>query len=52
MQRLAAVGLRSTIQAASASPAYLLHRFHRDDFKAGFETMKAGSSGKVVLDWT
>jgi len=30
----------------------ITHRFHRDDFKAGFETMKAGSSGKVVLDWT
>lgn len=30
----------------------ITHRFHRDDFKTGFETMKAGSSGKVVLDWT
>ena len=30
----------------------ITHRFHRDDFRAGFETMKAGSSGKVVLDWT
>ena len=30
----------------------ITHRFHCDDFRTGFETMKAGSSGKVVLDWT
>ncbi len=30
----------------------ITHRFHVDEYRAGFETMKAGSSGKVVLDWT
>ncbi|MEY1554602.1 L-threonine 3-dehydrogenase [Yoonia sp. R2331] len=30
----------------------ITHRFPIDDYQAGFETMKAGSSGKVVLDWT
>jgi len=30
----------------------ITHRFAADDFRTGFETMKAGSSGKVVLDWT
>lgn len=30
----------------------ITHRFPIDDYKTGFETMKAGSSGKVVLDWT
>lgn len=30
----------------------ITHRFQADDFRGGFETMKAGSSGKVVLDWT
>lgn len=30
----------------------ITHRFDSDDFRTGFETMKAGSSGKVVLDWT
>jgi threonine 3-dehydrogenase len=30
----------------------ITHHFDVDDFKEGFETMKAGSSGKVVLDWT
>lgn len=29
----------------------ITHRFGVDDFVKGFETMKAGSSGKVVLDW-
>ncbi len=31
--------------------AVITHRFKVDDFAAGFATMKAGSSGKVVLDW-
>ncbi|ASM74019.1 MULTISPECIES: L-threonine 3-dehydrogenase [Roseobacteraceae] len=30
----------------------ITHRFHVDDFKAGFAAMKSGQSGKVVLDWT
>lgn len=30
----------------------ITHRFPIDKFRTGFETMKAGSSGKVVLDWT
>ncbi|WP_299851157.1 L-threonine 3-dehydrogenase [uncultured Roseovarius sp.] len=29
----------------------ITHRFHVDEFHKGFETMKSGSSGKVVLDW-
>ena len=29
----------------------ITHRFHIDEFRAAFETMRAGSSGKVVLDW-
>ena len=30
----------------------ITHRFRVDDFAEGFETMRGGSSGKVVLDWT
>lgn len=30
----------------------ITHRFPVDEFRTGFEIMKAGSSGKVVLDWT
>ena len=29
----------------------LTHRFDVDRFEDGFEAMKSGSSGKVVLDW-
>jgi len=30
----------------------ITHRFGAGDFEAGFEAMKSGLSGKVVLDWT
>lgn len=30
----------------------ITHRFKVDAFKDGFEAMRGGSSGKVVLDWT
>ena len=29
----------------------ITHRMHVDEFKTGFETMKSGKSGKIVLDW-
>ncbi len=29
----------------------ITHRFKAADFEAGFETMRSGSSGKVVLEW-
>jgi threonine 3-dehydrogenase len=29
----------------------ITHRFKVDDFREGFETMRGGLSGKVVLDW-
>lgn len=29
----------------------ITHRFAVEDFEAGFETMKSGASGKIVLDW-
>jgi threonine 3-dehydrogenase len=29
----------------------ITHRFRVDDFREGFETMRGGLSGKVVLDW-
>ena len=30
----------------------ITHRFKAGDFEQGFETMRSGLSGKVVLDWT
>ena len=29
----------------------ITHRFHYTEFEQGFEAMKAGQSGKVILDW-
>ncbi len=29
----------------------ITHRFKVDDFREGFEVMRSGKSGKVVLDW-
>ena len=29
----------------------ITHRFHYTEFEKGFEVMRAGQSGKVVLDW-
>jgi len=30
----------------------ITHKMPVDDFRKGFETMKSGRSGKIVLDWT
>jgi threonine 3-dehydrogenase len=30
----------------------ITNRFYVDDFEKGFKTMKSGSSGKIVLDWS
>jgi threonine 3-dehydrogenase len=30
----------------------ITHRLPASEFKAGFDAMKSGKSGKVVLDWT
>jgi threonine 3-dehydrogenase len=30
----------------------ITHRMSVDDYRTGFETMKSGQSGKIVLDWT
>jgi threonine 3-dehydrogenase len=30
----------------------ITHRFHYTEYERGFEVMRAGKSGKVVLDWT
>jgi threonine 3-dehydrogenase len=30
----------------------ITHRMKVDDFRTGFEAMRSGRSGKIVLDWT
>ena len=29
----------------------ITHRFHYTEFEKGFDVMKTGESGKVILDW-
>ncbi len=29
----------------------ITHRFHIDEFEKGFEAMRSGNAGKVILDW-
>jgi threonine 3-dehydrogenase len=31
--------------------AVITHRFHYTEFEKGFEAMRSGNSGKVVLNW-
>ena len=30
----------------------ITHHFHYTEFEKGFEVMRSGQSGKVILDWT
>jgi len=39
-------------QGGSDLAPILTHRLAADDFEHGFEVMRSGQSGKVVLDWT
>lgn len=39
------------IQSGLDISPLITHHFKVDDFKQGFEAMKSGQSGKVILDW-
>jgi len=39
------------IQSGLKIDPVITHRFHYSDFKKGFEAMKSGNSGKVILTW-
>lgn len=40
------------IQSGLDIGAIITHRFSIDDYQQGFDVMRSGQSGKVVLDWT
>jgi threonine 3-dehydrogenase len=40
------------IQSGVDISPLITHRFHYTDYERGFEAMRSGQSGKVVLDWT
>jgi len=39
------------IQSGLDITPVITHRFHYTDFEKGFEVMRSGQSGKVVLNW-
>ncbi|MED7819741.1 MULTISPECIES: L-threonine 3-dehydrogenase [unclassified Francisella] len=43
--------MSSMIQAGMDIAPIITHRLHIDDFQKGFEIMKSGKCGKVILDW-
>ncbi len=43
--------MRSMLQSGLDVSAAITHRFTAANFREGFEIMKSGQSGKVVLDW-
>ncbi|WP_207061731.1 L-threonine 3-dehydrogenase [Motiliproteus sp. SC1-56] len=43
--------MASLIQAGLDLSPIITHRFAIDDFQQGFEVMRSGRSGKVILDW-
>jgi len=43
--------MSAMIQSGLDISPVITHRFPIDEFKAGFEAMGSGKSGKVVLDW-
>ena len=44
--------MSTMLQSGLDISAVLTHRFPVDDFEAGFEVMRSGQSGKVILEWT
>jgi threonine 3-dehydrogenase len=43
--------MTSMLQSGLDISAVITHRFPVDEFEKGFEVMKRGESGKVILDW-
>ncbi len=44
--------MASLIQSGLDLTPIITHHFSVDDFQEGFDTMRGGLSGKVILDWT
>ena len=44
--------MASLIQSGLDLTPIITHHFHIDDFQKGFDVMRSGVSGKVILDWT
>ncbi len=44
--------MTSLIQSGLDITPVITHSFHVDDYQKGFDLMRSGQSGKVLLDWT
>lgn len=44
--------LTAMIQSGMDVSPVITHRFHYTDFQKGFDVMRSGQSGKVVLEWS
>ncbi len=44
--------MKTMLQSRLDITPIITHRFPIDDFQKGFDVMRSGQSGKVVLDWT
>jgi len=44
--------MTAMIQSGLDISPIITHRFHYTEFEQGFDVMRSGQSGKVVLDWT
>lgn len=44
--------MAALIQSGLDITPIVTHRYSIDDFQAGFDRMRSGQSGKVILDWT
>ena len=43
--------MASLIQSGLDLTPIITHHFKVDEFQKGFDTMRSGASGKVILDW-
>lgn len=43
--------MTSMIQSGLNISSLITHKFHYTEFEKGFEVMRSGKSGKVILDW-
>jgi len=43
--------MTSMLQSGLDISSVITHRFNYQDFKEGFEVMRSGKSGKIILDW-
>lgn len=43
--------LTAMLQSSMDVTPVITHRFSHRDFQKGFDVMRSGESGKVILDW-